>query len=382
MKFGPIAVGEAEGAILAHSEEAAESGSGRSYKIPKGTWLTARHVADLAAGGLSEVVVARLSPGDVHEDEAAHRLSTALLAANPRLSLSEASTGRVNLRAEGPGVVELDSAAIHAVNRVDPGITVATVPEWRKLGDRGLAATIKIIPYAVPGDALDRACDLARGALRLHAPRLSTATLVETQVGSGRMPDKGRRAMAGRLEHFGVTLSDRVIVPHETDALRAALEAAPGDLLMVLTGSATSDMRDTAPEALRAAGGAAWVRHRHMTNSQGVATVMLTLGQGAANWKDFALLVRDGEVIDTLTCWQCDTRLPDFAGADLEGLTDAGRPVDPLHRSFSSRAAFDAALAEAQANPGSWIDRTVQFGQSGTQDAPFWVLNTWERVHR
>ncbi len=256
MKFGPVPVAQAEGAILAHSEEAIDTGdAGRSYKIAKGTRLSARHLSDLGAAGLQDVVVARLAPGDVHEDEAAHRLALALLAPGAGLSLSDASTGRVNLRAEHAGVVEIDSPAVHAVNRVDPGITVATVPEWRKLGPRGLAATIKIIPYAVPGAALGHACGLAQGALRLHAPQLATATLIETQVGSGPVSDKGRRAMMARLGHFDVSLSDRVIVPHEADALQAALKAAPGELLLILTGSATSDMRDTAPEAVRLAGG-------------------------------------------------------------------------------------------------------------------------------
>ncbi len=249
MKFGPVPIAEAEGAILAHSEEAEDRSNGRQYKISKGTTLSAVHIADLASAGLAEVVVAQLAPDDVHEDEAADRLALALLAADAGLSLSEAATGRVNLRAEGPGVVEVDSAAIHAVNRVDPGITVATVPEWRKLGERGLAATIKIIPYAVNRAKLDDACDLARGALRLHGPKLATATLIETRVGRGKMSDKGRRAMAGRLDHFGVALSERVIVPHEIDAIRTALEEAPGALLMIMTGSATSDIRDTAPEA-------------------------------------------------------------------------------------------------------------------------------------
>ena len=57
-------------------------------------------------------------------------------------------------------------------------------------------------------------------------------------------------------------LSDRVIVPHSRDAIAAALRSAPGEMLLILTGSATSDTNDTAPEAARAAGGT--VRHYGM----------------------------------------------------------------------------------------------------------------------
>ena len=52
-----------------------------------------------------------------------------------------------------------------------------------------------------------------------------------------------------------MALAPPVLVPHRIDPLAGALRAADSDLLLVLTGSATSDLFDTAPEALRAAGG-------------------------------------------------------------------------------------------------------------------------------
>jgi molybdenum cofactor cytidylyltransferase len=44
-------------------------------------------------------------------------------------------------------------------------------------------------------------------------------------------------------------------VAHEVPAVGAALRQAAGDMVLILTGSATSDLHDTAPEGLRAAGG-------------------------------------------------------------------------------------------------------------------------------
>ena len=45
------------------------------------------------------------------------------------------------------------------------------------------------------------------------------------------------------------------VLLHEISALSKALKQADGDLIMILTASATSDIRDTAPEAVRQAGG-------------------------------------------------------------------------------------------------------------------------------
>lgn len=253
MKFGPVPVAQAEGAILAHSEHLAEHPEPR--KLAKGTVLTAAHVEAMARSGMAQVVVARLEQGDVHEDAAALRLARAVQGEASGFETGSASTGRVNLRAAGPGIVSVAAEAILAANAVDPGITIATVAPWQRLDARGLAATIKIIPYAVRQAHLEQACAAAAGALRLTPPVLRSASLIETRIGADTPPGKGRRAMQARLERLGVSLSPRVVVAHDEAALADALRAVPGDLVLILTGSATSDLRDTAPAAVGRAGG-------------------------------------------------------------------------------------------------------------------------------
>lgn len=256
MKFGPVPLGAAEGAILAHSMRAPAPGAdGKTYKIAKGTVLTADHLRDLAEGGTDHVIAARLEPGDVHEDAAATQLADAVLSGATGLRARNASTGRVNLVADHAGVVSVDAAAILAANLLNPGITIATVPCWQRTGADGLVATIKIIPYAVPGDKLALACAAARGAIDLHAPKVATLTLIETRISPDTPPDKGRRAMAARAANFDAQLTPRIVVAHDAAAIAAALADAPGEVLMVLSGSATSDIGDVAPEGVRLAGG-------------------------------------------------------------------------------------------------------------------------------
>lgn len=255
MKFGPVPVSEAVGAILAHSQRVSDSEVdwNSSYRIPKGTRLTEQHVAELLGSGVETVVAARLEASDLHEDAAATRIAAALM--GPGLEADAASTGRVNLRAGSAGIVEVDAVAIEKVNRINPGITVATVAQWARLDPRGLAVTVKIIPFAVAEDDVERACEVGRGAVRLRNGVIGSASLIETQVGKGVPSDKGRRSIKGRLDRFSVMLTERAVVPHEVAAVARALLTAQGELLLILTGSATSDIADTAPAALRAAGG-------------------------------------------------------------------------------------------------------------------------------
>ncbi len=250
MKFGPVPLAEAEGAILAHSV-AISAG-----RLRKGTALTASDLAALAEAGVESVTVAQLDPDDVGEAEAAARLAAAL-APDPgaaHLRLTRPTNGRVNLVAEGPGVAVMDAERLRAVNRIDPMISLATVPPLQQMRAGGLVATVKIISYAVPGAALARAEATARGALSLAPPVLRSAGLIITDVPGG-PGDKGAEAIAGRLEALGVTLASTQRCAHDPADLAAALAAAQGDLILILTGSATSDPYDVAPQGLRQAGG-------------------------------------------------------------------------------------------------------------------------------
>ena len=250
MRFGPVPLDEAEGAMLAHSVRLPAG------KLPKGRVLAAEDVAALRDAGTERVIVARLDPGDSGENEAAEALARALVpdAAAAGLRLTAPFTGRVNLIAEHPGVVVMDEARLTAVNRVDPMITLATVPPFQQMAAGGMVGTVKIISYGVPGDRLSAACEAGRGAIRLARPVLSRAALVVSEIPGG-AGEKGVPAVRGRLDALGISMGAPVTVPHETGAISRAVAAAEGDLVLILTGSATSDPHDVAPEAVRAAGG-------------------------------------------------------------------------------------------------------------------------------
>ncbi|MFY0633106.1 MAG: molybdopterin-binding protein [Vannielia sp.] len=249
MKFGPVPLSDAEGAVLAHSVRAA----GRVVK--KGAVLGAEAIAALQAEGLAEVIVARLEPGDVAEDVAAEALARAVQGSG--LKLTKAHTGRVNFKAERPGVLVVDAEKVRAINAIDPGLTLATLAPLTRVTSGLLAGTVKVIPYAVPGAALEAACAVAGGAMRLAPVVMRRAAVVLTEVPGQKasITTKGRAAVVGRLEALGIEAATVEVVPHDTEAVARALGGLSADLALILTGSATSDAHDVAPQALRNAGG-------------------------------------------------------------------------------------------------------------------------------
>ncbi|HMO73659.1 MAG TPA: molybdopterin biosynthesis protein, partial [Paracoccaceae bacterium] len=120
-----------------------------------------------------------------------------------------------------------------------------------------LCGTVKIIAYAVDGPALDRACAVARGAVHVRPVVRRSAGLILTGTGDedAKLVRKGRKAVEGRLAALGIDLAGVALVDHEETIIARALSALPGEIVLILTGTATSDLHDTAPNAVRAAGG-------------------------------------------------------------------------------------------------------------------------------
>lgn len=250
MQFGPVPLAQAGGAVLAHSVQV------DGARLRKGLVLDASHIGWLEQAGYAEVTVARLGPDDVAEDDAAGRLARALVpdpdAAG--LRIGPAGTGRCNIFALGPGVARIDPAAVDAVNAIHPMITVATVPCFGRLGPGGMLATVKIISYGVPKARLDAACAAARGALSLAQPVRRDVVLFETMIDVAPSP-KGVQPVASRVDALGCAFTHGGVCAHEPEALSSLLRQAQGDLILILTASATSDIADTAPQAVVRAGG-------------------------------------------------------------------------------------------------------------------------------
>mgnify|MGYP003675515591 CR=1 FL=1 len=139
--------------------------------------------------------------------------------------------------------------------------TVLTADHLRALADAGREHVVVArlgdddIEENAAALELAQAATAGRAALHIARPCYATATLIESQVGGAPPSTKGREAMAGRLERLDMALTDRVICDHTTEALAKAIAQAAGEVVLVLTASATSDPCDVAPQALRVAGG-------------------------------------------------------------------------------------------------------------------------------
>jgi molybdenum cofactor cytidylyltransferase len=255
MKFGVVPLEEARGAIMAHSQRVGEN------VIRKVSLLNDDAIAALRDAGRTEVICARLEPGDVPEDIAADRLATPLI--TPLIARSRAATGRVNLAAEAPGLLRVDTAKVDRINSIDEALTLGTLPDYAVVAPRDLVATIKVIPFSVPGNVLHVADALVRqggSPLTLHPFRRLRVGLVATELPGLKdsVTEKTIEATERRVNALTGSLRPALRTAHEETAIARALEtliADGADLLLVVGASAVVDRRDVGPAGIVRAGG-------------------------------------------------------------------------------------------------------------------------------
>jgi len=254
MRFETRPLDNCADTILAHSHAV----GGKRFK--KGHVLGEPDLAAFRAAGIESLTVAELEPGDIDEDTAAARLAEAL--AGEHVAREEAATGRSNLIAEADGVVLLMRERTDAINRLDEGLTVASLPPYDRVVAGQIVATIKVIPFAVPARAVDQAEALAHedGAITVAPFRAKRAGLILTRLPHIKesVLDKTRRSVAERLAGLGARLEAVETVAHTQTAVAEALvrqQAQRLDLYLVAGASAIVDRRDVIPAAVERAGG-------------------------------------------------------------------------------------------------------------------------------
>ncbi len=253
MKFGPVSPQDAQGATAVHTIRK------DSLVLKKGTLIGPDESAALKAAGIEQIVVARLEPGDVPEDEAAAAIATEV--AGEGVRVDHAFTGRANLFAEWAGVLVVDKDGIDKLNRVDEAITLATLSAYKPVVPGEMIATVKIIPFAVSAPSRNAALQVAnRSFVRVAPYRITRVGVISTMLPglSSKVIDKTLKITGERLAPAGAHIVSERRVPHEQTALSAALDEVLNDgaeLVVVFGASAIADRRDVIPAALEGAGG-------------------------------------------------------------------------------------------------------------------------------
>ena len=274
MKFGPIPIEAAEGAVLAHATTAGERRFRKAHR------LNAEDVSILKSAGILQVVAAVLAPGDLGEDAAAQSIAEAMTFSG--IEAKPAATGRVNLHAQTAGIFTVNAEMIDAINAVDPAITIATLAQHAPVEKGGMVATVKIIPFAVAFTLVNAVTKICAGgeifAVNAYKPvRVGVIQTVLPGLKPGVL-DKTLRVTEARLARSGGRLTAERRTPHEIAPVAEAASslARDNDMVVIFGASAMSDFADVVPAAIEMAGGT--VIRAGMPVDPGNLLVLGTLG--------------------------------------------------------------------------------------------------------
>ena len=214
MKFGAMKPADAVGGVTVHSIRQ------NGLVLKKGTLIGEAEVAALSKAGVGEVVVAKLEPGDISEDEAAASIAQAI--GGEGVIVERAFTGRSNLFAAEAGVLVADREVVDRINRVDEAITLATLANFKPVVEGEMIATVKIVPFGMPAKLRDEAIgSVPRNALRVAPYRIKKVGIVSTLLPglAPKVVEKTLHVTAERLAPAGAKIIAEKRISHDEKAV-------------------------------------------------------------------------------------------------------------------------------------------------------------------
>lgn len=204
--------------------------------------------------------------GDVHEDDAALRLASAVSGGDPGLVARGPVQSRVDLVAAAPGVVAVRLPALFRLNRLDP-LEVFSVFDGQVVAAGAIVASVKVGPHLVTEAVLAAGEAVARrgGAVVRVRPFRSVriAVLVKEHV-TGAARERFEATVRAKIAGVGASLTAidyvRDEAPAVTEALSAAVRGRGGARIVLTAGGASTDPSDPFFVAVGALGGRV-VRH-------------------------------------------------------------------------------------------------------------------------
>lgn len=256
MKITQIPLEQAVGLPLAHDLTQIDAKNHKkSARFKKGQIITEADLETLRSMGRENLSVMELSPGDVHEDDAAMQLGEALCGEN--LSVTPPAEGRCNLIAETSGMLCYLAETVNRVNQ-DPDWVLSALAPNRPVLKGQVVAGFRIRPLVLEDYRVERAVAVVRGskpfAVLPFRPLKVGLVTTGKEIVDKRVEDAFRPKLLEKLERLGggTLMGQRFC----TDSLELISEAIGAFLdedadVIICTGGMSVDADDKTPGAIR-----------------------------------------------------------------------------------------------------------------------------------
>ena len=251
-------VENAVGTVLCQDITRIVPGESKGPAFRRGHVVSEQDIPALLDIGKEHLYVYDPQDGYVHEDDAARRI--ALAAAGPGIELSLPVEGKITLRAQYDGLLDIDTDALFSLNSVKDVIFGTIHTNQLVTAGRAMAGT-RVIPLVVPEEIVAKAEEV----LAANAPLIQVRPLKPCRVGivttgsevySGRIQDKFGPVIRKKFKEYGSTTIGQKLVSDDPDMTVKAIRefVAEGADFVVVTGGMSVDPDDQTPKAIRMTG--------------------------------------------------------------------------------------------------------------------------------
>jgi hypothetical protein len=254
-----IPVDQAVGTRLAHDITEIRPGEYKGPSFRKGHKIAQQDLCHLMRLGKRHLYVLNLEKNQVHEDEAVAELAATL--SGPGVTFSATpKEGKLQLKAAYSGLLKINTDALVEFNLI-PDVMCASLHNNVPVSQGQVVAATRAIPLIIDRAVLDQAVGLARREnplFSVKAYQRLRARLIITgnEVYDGLIEDKFEAIVRGKLEAYGASLEETVILPDNrqviADHTRRFL-AEETDLI-ITTGGMSVDPDDVTRLGIRDAG--------------------------------------------------------------------------------------------------------------------------------
>ena len=248
---------DAAGHVLCHDLTQIIKGEYKDARFRKGHIVTEEDIPVLLSMGKENLYIYEMTPGMVHENDAAERLYA--LCANDNMLRSEVKEGKIELTAACDGLFTVKSDRLLAVNSQED-IMIATRKGGTAVHRGDKLAGMRVIPLIIEEEKL-RCAENAAGdepLMALHPFIKKTACIVTTgnEVKKGVINDTFTPVVIEKLKAYGIetiaTIRSGDGVENVRDAILEMRCKKPD--LIFCTGGMSVDPDDNTPGGIRASG--------------------------------------------------------------------------------------------------------------------------------
>jgi molybdenum cofactor synthesis domain-containing protein len=257
--YKKIKVEEAVGLSLAHDITEIRKDEFKGVAFPKGHIVNQKDICHLMKLGKRHLYILDLDETKIHEDQAVLELVKAL-AGNGVEYNDKPKEGKLELLAAHDGLLKINVESLIDFNMI-PDVMCASIHTNTPVKKGAKLAGTRAIPLVIDKEVLGQAIDIATSngpVFEVKKYKKARARLIVTgsEVFNGLIKDKFEPIVRKKMESYGSTLAESIILPDDRELIAKTLKdyLSKDTDIIITTGGMSVDPDDVTRFAIKDAG--------------------------------------------------------------------------------------------------------------------------------